>query len=64
MSDLFPDYNTALQDVAAHYQGATFASDQTFAVVFQPLLVDIMSFPIEAIRFVASFINAKKKMNI
>jgi hypothetical protein len=50
MSDLFPHYNTALQGVTHHFQDAIFASDQSFAVVFQPLLVDIMSFPIEAIR--------------
>lgn len=51
MSDLFPAYNLALQGVAQHYQDVVFASDQNFAVVYQPLLVDIMSFPIEAIRY-------------
>lgn len=51
MSDLFPAYNTALEGVAKYYQSDTFKDEQDFAVVFQPLLVDIMSFPIEAIRY-------------
>jgi hypothetical protein len=50
MSDLFPQYNEVLQGVAQHYQDPTFAANQDFAVVFQPLLVDIMTFPIQAIR--------------
>lgn len=55
MSNLFPQYNAALQNVAQHYQDATFASNTDFAVVFQPLLVDIMSFPIQAISNIDCF---------
>jgi len=51
MSDLFPQYNQALQGVAEHFQSSVFEADQKFAVVYQPLLVDIFSFPIEAIRY-------------
>lgn len=51
MSDLFPQYNQALQGVAEHFQSSVFEADQQFAVVYQPLLVDIFSFPIEAIRY-------------
>ncbi|CAO3634601.1 unnamed protein product [Mucor fragilis] len=51
MSDLFPQYNQALQGVAQHFQSSVFEADQQFAVVYQPLLVDIFSFPIEAIRY-------------
>ncbi|KAI8646013.1 hypothetical protein BD408DRAFT_381327 [Parasitella parasitica] len=51
MDSLFPQYNQALQGVAQHYQSSVFAADQQFAVVFQPLLVDIFTFPIEAIRY-------------
>jgi hypothetical protein len=50
MSDLFPQYNAALQGVAQHYQDPSFESVTDFAVVFQPLLINIMSFPIQAIR--------------
>ncbi|KAI7899805.1 uncharacterized protein BX663DRAFT_532615 [Cokeromyces recurvatus] len=50
MSTHFPEYNVALKNVVENYQTDQFLSDQTFGVVFQPLLVDIMSFPIQAIR--------------
>jgi hypothetical protein len=55
MSDLFPEYNSGLQGIAQHYQDLTADSDPQFAVVFQPLLVDIMSFPIEAISNIDCF---------
>ncbi|KAI7888762.1 uncharacterized protein EV154DRAFT_544821 [Mucor mucedo] len=55
MSDLFPAYNTALEGIAQHYQNLTADIDPSFAVVFQPLLVDIMSFPIEAISNIDCF---------
>lgn len=48
MSNLFPQYNEQLINVTNYFQ-TTYPSD-TFAVVFQPLLIDIMSFPIQAIR--------------
>lgn len=51
MSDLFPQYNQALEGVAQHFQSSVFEADQQFAVVYQPLLVDIFTFPIEAIRY-------------
>ncbi|KAI8968248.1 hypothetical protein BDF20DRAFT_908042 [Mycotypha africana] len=47
MSDMFPKYNDALQNIVKQYQ---VTKDPNFAVVFQPLYIDIMSFPIEAIR--------------
>lgn len=50
MSDVFPHYNTALEGIAEHYKSISDETQSTFAVVYQPLLVDIMSFPIEAIR--------------
>ncbi|CAO0789755.1 unnamed protein product [Mucor circinelloides] len=55
MSDLFPQYNQALQGVAEHFQSSVFEADQKFAVVYQPLLVDIFSFPIEAISNIDCF---------
>ncbi|OAD01374.1 hypothetical protein MUCCIDRAFT_165262 [Mucor lusitanicus CBS 277.49] len=55
MSDLFPQYNQALQGVAQHFQSSVFEADQQFAVVYQPLLVDIFSFPIEAISNIDCF---------
>lgn len=47
MDQNFPAYNQALQQVVAHYK----EPNDTFAVIYQPLLVDIMSFPIQAIRY-------------
>jgi phospholipase B1 len=47
MNQNFPAYNQALQQVVAHYK----EPNDTFAVIYQPLLVDIMSFPIQAIRY-------------
>ena len=45
MSTLTPQYNTGLKQIAE-----SFKANDTFAVTFQPLNVDIMSFPIQAIR--------------
>lgn len=56
MSNLFPAYNTALEGIAQYYQNMSLnIPDSQFAVVFQPLLVDIMSFPIEAISNIDCF---------
>ncbi|KAG0185992.1 DnaJ (Hsp40), sub C, member 2 [Apophysomyces sp. BC1034] len=53
--NLLPSYNEALQDIALHYQTLQQTSNQSFAVAYQPLLVDINSFPIEAISNVDCF---------
>ena len=45
MSTLTPQYNSGLKQIAT-----SFKNNDTFSVVFQPLNVDIMSFPIQAIR--------------
>ncbi|KAI9362779.1 hypothetical protein BD770DRAFT_315966 [Pilaira anomala] len=55
MSDVFPHYNTALEGIAEHYKSISDETQSTFAVVYQPLLVDIMSFPIEAISNIDCF---------
>ncbi|GAA5801437.1 hypothetical protein HPULCUR_006883 [Helicostylum pulchrum] len=55
MSDVFPHYNTALQGIAQYYQSVTDEKNSQFGVVFQPLLVDIMTFPIEAISNIDCF---------
>lgn len=49
MNTLFPEYNEALLQAVNYYRQPP---SDTFAVVYQPLLVDIMSFPIQAIRYV------------
>ncbi|KAI9481391.1 MAG: hypothetical protein EXX96DRAFT_481185 [Benjaminiella poitrasii] len=66
MSTYFPQYNAALQGVVQHYQSEEFLADQSFAVVFQPLLVDIMSFPIQAIRYLQkkNICNIRQKYNL
>ncbi|KAI9279824.1 hypothetical protein BY458DRAFT_431487 [Sporodiniella umbellata] len=46
MNDNFAGYNKAIQQVVSKYN----EPNDTFAVIYQPLLVDIMSFPIQAIR--------------
>ncbi|ORE15083.1 hypothetical protein BCV71DRAFT_186087 [Rhizopus microsporus] len=49
MNTLFPEYNAALLQAVNYYRQPP---SNAFAVVYQPLLVDIMSFPIQAIRYV------------
>ncbi|KAI8093289.1 uncharacterized protein BX664DRAFT_261746 [Halteromyces radiatus] len=49
MAQLVPQYNDALQKVAAYYQSPMYAND-SFAVVYHPLPVDVNTFPIQAIR--------------
>ncbi|CAO3599917.1 unnamed protein product [Absidia cylindrospora] len=49
MANLLPQYNTALERIASFYQSPMYAND-SFAVVYHPLPVDILSFPIQAIR--------------
>lgn len=46
MRTLTPQYNTALESIVFRYQ-----SNDTFAVVFQPLKMDVSSFPIQVIRY-------------
>ncbi|CAO3666370.1 unnamed protein product [Rhizopus stolonifer] len=51
MNNYFPAYNEALQQVVSHYKEPS----DDFAVIYQPLLVDVMSFPIEAISNIDCF---------
>ncbi|KAI8368759.1 hypothetical protein BD560DRAFT_330800 [Blakeslea trispora] len=53
MASLFPQYNSVLQGVSQHFQ--TSGEDDNFTVVFQPLLIDILSFPIQAISNIDCF---------
>ncbi|KAI7882061.1 hypothetical protein K492DRAFT_128088 [Lichtheimia hyalospora FSU 10163] len=46
MRTLTPQYNTALETIVSRYP-----SNDTFAVVFQPLKMDVSSFPIQVIRY-------------
>lgn len=48
MANFTPQYNLQLQQIVQSY-----APNDTFAVVYQPLNINITSFPIDAIRFVA-----------
>lgn len=47
MRTLTPQYNRALESIVSRYQ-----PNDTFAVVFQPLKMDVASFPIQVIRYV------------
>ncbi|KAI9322740.1 hypothetical protein BX666DRAFT_1849325 [Dichotomocladium elegans] len=47
MSELTPQYNAALEEIVGRYP-----PNDSFAVVYQPLKMDISTFPIEAIRYV------------
>jgi phospholipase B1 len=49
MANLVPQYNSALAKIASFYQTPMYANE-SFAVVYRPLPVDILSFPIQAIR--------------
>ncbi|KAJ8663321.1 hypothetical protein O0I10_000560 [Lichtheimia ornata] len=50
MRTLTPQYNTALESIVSRYP-----SNDTFAVVFQPLKMDVSSFPIQVISDVDCF---------
>ncbi|CEG83532.1 hypothetical protein RMATCC62417_17437 [Rhizopus microsporus] len=52
MNSLFLEYNAALLQAVNYYRQPP---SDTFAVVYQPLLVDIMSFPIQAISNIDCF---------
>ncbi|KAG1234511.1 hypothetical protein G6F68_002725 [Rhizopus microsporus] len=52
MNTLFPEYNAALLQAVNYYRQPP---SNAFAVVYQPLLVDIMSFPIQAISNIDCF---------
>ncbi|KAI8059301.1 hypothetical protein BC940DRAFT_282062 [Gongronella butleri] len=54
MANLMPQFNAKLQSVVNFYQGPMYSND-TFAVVFHPLPVNILSFPIQAISNVDCF---------